>query len=201
MISPIIDSGNQKNESVVWQLESKKNDSPLKTRFFLRGETGNVQTVHLQTSRRPNIKESVCHWNEVCPTPWAGRWSYRERHLHHHFGLIQSDPSYSHGQIDQEDLSWGLCDDVEWNSVQVGKDLTFDFVSDPLVHKSRLVTVQCGDSIITFSDMERYCFDQKDHLDIQISDCERWSSWFPPHTKWTLSVIMSPSVNSKSPNR
>ena len=32
-----------------------------------------------------------------------------------------------------------------------GKGLTFDFFSDPLVHKAILVTVQCADSIITSS--------------------------------------------------
>jgi hypothetical protein len=32
-----------------------------------------------------------------------------------------------------------------------GKGLTFDFFSDPLVCKAILVTVQCTDSIITFS--------------------------------------------------
>ena len=31
-----------------------------------------------------------------------------------------------------------------------GKGLTLDFFSDPLVHKTILVTVQCCDSIITF---------------------------------------------------
>ena len=33
------------------------------------------------------------------------------------------------------------------------KGLTFDFFSDPFVHKTKLVTVQCADSIITFSSM------------------------------------------------
>ena len=63
---------------------------------------------------------SVCHWNEVCHTVSIKvklSRSYRDRHLHHHFGCIQSDPPYSHGQIDQEVISWGLCVGVEWNSV------------------------------------------------------------------------------------
>ena len=38
-----------------------------------------------------------------------------------------------------------------WCETVFGKGLTFDFFSDPLVRKAILVTVQCDDSIITFS--------------------------------------------------
>ena len=38
-----------------------------------------------------------------------------------------------------------------WNETVLVKGLTFDFFSDPLVFKTILVTVQCADSIITFS--------------------------------------------------
>ena len=38
-----------------------------------------------------------------------------------------------------------------WRETVLGKGLTFDFFSDPLVRKDILVTVQCADSIITFS--------------------------------------------------
>jgi hypothetical protein len=38
-----------------------------------------------------------------------------------------------------------------WIEAVLGKGLTFDFFSDPLVRKTILVTVQCADSIITFS--------------------------------------------------
>ena len=37
---------------------------------------------------------------------------------------------------------------VAWSEAVLGKGLTFDFFSDPLVHKDILVTVQCADSII-----------------------------------------------------
>ena len=38
-----------------------------------------------------------------------------------------------------------------WSEAVLGKGLTFDFFSDPLVRKAILVTAQCADSIITFS--------------------------------------------------
>ncbi len=37
-----------------------------------------------------------------------------------------------------------------WSQAVLGKGLTFDFFSDPLVRKAILVTAQCADSIITF---------------------------------------------------
>ena len=37
-----------------------------------------------------------------------------------------------------------------WSEAVLGKGLTFDFVSDPLVHKAILVTAKCADSIVTF---------------------------------------------------
>ena len=40
---------------------------------------------------------------------------------------------------------------TSWSEEVFGKGLTFDFFSDPLVRKDILVTVQCADSIITFS--------------------------------------------------
>ena len=39
-----------------------------------------------------------------------------------------------------------------WSEAVLGKGLTFDFLSDPLVRKTILVTAQCADSIITFVD-------------------------------------------------
>jgi hypothetical protein len=42
-------------------------------------------------------------------------------------------------------------DFVVWNEAVLGKGLTFDFFSDPLVRKTIRVTAQCADSIITFS--------------------------------------------------
>jgi hypothetical protein len=38
-----------------------------------------------------------------------------------------------------------------WSEAVLGKGLTFDFFSDPLVRKAILVTAQCADSIITFA--------------------------------------------------
>ncbi len=43
-------------------------------------------------------------------------------------------------------------DFVVWSEAVLGKGLTFDFFSNPLVRKTILVTAQCADSIITFSD-------------------------------------------------
>ena len=40
---------------------------------------------------------------------------------------------------------------LAWSEAVLGKGLTFDFFSDPLVRKAILVTAQCADSIITFS--------------------------------------------------
>ena len=37
-----------------------------------------------------------------------------------------------------------------WSEAVLGKGLTFDFFSDPLVRKAILVTAKCADSIITF---------------------------------------------------
>ncbi len=42
-------------------------------------------------------------------------------------------------------------DFVAWSEAVLGKGLTFDFISDPLVRKAILLTAQCADSIITFS--------------------------------------------------
>ena len=42
-------------------------------------------------------------------------------------------------------------DFVAWSEAVLGKSLTFDFFSDPLVRKAILVTAQCTDSIFTFS--------------------------------------------------
>ena len=39
-----------------------------------------------------------------------------------------------------------------WSETVLGKGLTFDFFSDPLVRKAILVTAKCVDSIITFAD-------------------------------------------------
>ena len=41
-----------------------------------------------------------------------------------------------------------------WNETVLDNGLMFDFFSDPLVRKDILVTVQCADSIITFSSTE-----------------------------------------------
>ena len=41
--------------------------------------------------------------------------------------------------------------EVVWSEVVLGKGLTFDFFSDPLVRKAILVTAQCADSSITSS--------------------------------------------------
>jgi hypothetical protein len=38
-----------------------------------------------------------------------------------------------------------------WSEAVLGKALTFDFFSDPLTHKSILVTAQCAHSIISSS--------------------------------------------------
>ncbi len=38
-----------------------------------------------------------------------------------------------------------------WSETVIGKGLTFDFFSDPLVRKAILVTAQCADYIITSS--------------------------------------------------
>ena len=59
-----------------------------------------------------------------------------------------------------------------WSEAVLGKGLTFDFFSDPLVRKAILVTVQCADSILQHT-CERYCFAQKDHSDRQNSACDR----------------------------
>ena len=40
-----------------------------------------------------------------------------------------------------------------WSEAVLGKGLTFDFFSDPLVRKVILVTAQCAESIITSSSM------------------------------------------------
>ena len=39
-----------------------------------------------------------------------------------------------------------------WSEVVLGKGLTFDLFSDPVVREAILVTPQCADSIITFPD-------------------------------------------------
>ena len=61
-----------------------------------------------------------------------------------------------------------------WNEAVLGKGLTFDFFSDPLVRKVILVTVKCADSIITFVDSTG-----KDTL---LSKRSTWSQKLLPQT-------------------
>ena len=64
-----------------------------------------------------------------------------------------------------------------WSEAVLGKGLTFDFFSDPLVRKAILVTAQCADSIITFSSTQG-----KDTI-------------LPRRTDWTAKIL--PATNDR----
>jgi hypothetical protein len=154
-------------------MESTKDDSPLKARFFtLRKEIYNRYKEMKQTEQQAVsvvLKRvmSECEWesevieidNDIT-APGASKQTNRTV-----TDKLIKNPSH-------EDFV------TEWSEAVFGKGLTFDFFSDTLVCKVILVTEQCAEAIITSSSThgdtwERYCFDQKDHLDRQNSACDR----------------------------
>ena len=61
-----------------------------------------------------------------------------------------------------------------WSETVFGKGLTFDFFSDPLVHKDILVTTKCTDSMITYGQYRKgYPPFQKEYMDTKNTSSDR----------------------------
>ena len=146
MTSQVTGSGKHKREAAVCSMESTKDDSPLKARFFaVRKEVYKRFKDKQQTeqqaasaalkrsmSERERDSEVIDVDNDIT-APGASKQTNRtvtDRFI--------KKPSH-------EDFV------AAWSEAVLGKGLTFDFFSDPLVRKAILVTAQCADSIITSS--------------------------------------------------
>ena len=146
MTSQVTGSGKHKREAAVCSMESTKDDSPLKSRFFaVRKEVYKRFKDKQQTeqqaasaalkrsmSERERDSEVIDVDNDIT-APGASKQTNRtvtDRFI--------KKPSH-------EDFV------AAWSEAVLGKGLTFDFFSDPLARKAILVTAQCADSIITSS--------------------------------------------------
>ena len=146
MTSQVTGSGKHKREAAVCSMESTKDDSPLKSRFFaVRKEVYKRFKDKQQTeqqaasaalkrsmSERERDSEVIDVDNDIT-APGASKQTNRTV-----TDRLIKKPSH-------EDFV------VAWSEAVLGKGLTFDFFSDPLVRKAILVTAQCADSIITSS--------------------------------------------------
>ena len=129
-------------------MESKKDDCPLKARFLaVRMEIYNRYTEKQQTEQQTvsatlkrgmserERESEVVEIDTDITAPGA-----RKKTNHTVTDLLIKKPSH-------EDFV------AVWSEAVIGKGFTFDFFSDPLVHKAILVTAQCAESIITSSSM------------------------------------------------
>ena len=117
MTSQITVSGKHKRETSVCNIENKKDDSPLKSRFITVRARRESEVIEIDTDiTSPGANKQ---------TKWTVTDKLIKKSSHENFVTTWTDT--------------------------VDKGLTFDFFSDPLVRKDILVTVQCVDSIITFS--------------------------------------------------
>ena len=138
----------RKRREAVCSMEIKKDDSPLKARFLaVRKEIYNrytekqqteQQTVSAALKRGMSECERESEFIEIDTDITApGAIKQTKRTVMDRFKVIKK-PSHV-------DLA------AEWSEEVLGKGLTFDFFSDPLVQKAMLMPAQCADSIITFS--------------------------------------------------
>jgi hypothetical protein len=146
MTSQVTGSGKNKREAAVCSMENTKDDSPLKARFFaVRKEVykrfkDKQQTeqqaasaaIKRSMSERERDSEVIDVDNDIT-APGASKQTNRTV-----TDRLIKKPSH-------EDFV------AAWSEAVLGKGLTFDFFSDPLVRKAILVTAQCADSIITSS--------------------------------------------------
>jgi hypothetical protein len=147
MTSQVTDSGKHKSEATVCSMESTKDDSPLKARFFaLRKEIFNDRYKEKQQTEQQSVstalkrvlsererESEVIEIDNDITAPGASKQTNRTV-----TDKLIKKPS-------REDFV------AVWSEAVLGKGLTFDFFSDTLVPKAILVTVQCADSIITSS--------------------------------------------------
>ncbi len=142
----IIGSGKHKREVAVCSMESKKDNSLLKARFLaMRKEINSRYTEKQQTEQQTDsvsLKRGM---------------SERERES----AIIEIDTDITapgaskqtNGTVTERLIKKPSHEDfvAAWSEAVLGKGLTFDVFSDPLVRKATLVTARCDDSIITFS--------------------------------------------------
>ena len=170
MTSQVTDSGKHKREAAVCSMESTKDDSPLKARFFaVRKEVYKRFKDKQQTeqqaasaalkrsmSERERDSEVIDVDNDIT-APGASKQTNRTV-----TDRLIKKPSH-------EDFV------AAWSEAVLGKGLTFDFFSDPLIRKVILVTAQCADSIITFSIT---------HVDTHVKD-----TILSRRTTWTSKIL------------
>ncbi len=146
MTSQVTGSGKHKREAAVCSMESTKDDSPLKARFFaVRKEVykrfkdkqqteQQAASAALKRSMSERERDSECiEVDNDITAPGASKQTNRTV-----TDRLIKKPSH-------EDFV------AAWSEAVLGKGLTFDFFSDPLVRKAILVTAQCADSIISSS--------------------------------------------------
>ncbi len=93
MISQTTDSGKHKREATVCSMESTKDDSPLKARFFaVRQEIYNLY----KTEAGDRTAGSQCGTQTKYVRARAGQWSYRSRQRYHRSRCKQADQPNCH---------------------------------------------------------------------------------------------------------
>ena len=127
-------------------MESKKDDGPEKARFLtMRGEIYKRYTAQQKAKDQvasSALKRSITQREE-------------EKELTEIDGEITS-PSVvkqAHRTLADRLMKRPTVEEFinVWSEAVLGKGLTFDFFSDPLVRKAILVTAKCADSIITLA--------------------------------------------------
>ncbi len=146
MTSQVTGSGKHKREAVVCIMESTKDDSPLKARFF---------AVRKEVYKRFKDKQQT----EQQAASAALKRSMSERERHSEVIDVDNDitapgaSKQTNRTVTDRLIKKPSHEDfvAAWSEAVLGKGLTFDFFSDPLVRKAILVTAQCADSIISSS--------------------------------------------------
>ncbi len=148
MTSQVTGSGKHKCEAAVCSMESTKDGSPLKARFFVvRKEIYNRYKEKQQTEQ------------QAASAALKRVMSERERESE----VIEIDNDITAPGASKQ-TNWTVTDKLikksshedfvaAWSEAVLGKGLTFDFFSDTLVRQAILVTAQCADPIITSSSM------------------------------------------------
>ena len=139
-------TGSQGRVVEVCSMESKKDDGPEKARFLaVRGEIYKRYTAQQKAKDQvasSALKRSITQREEEgeviemdgdVTSPSAAKQAHRTL-----ADRLMKRPTV------EEFIN-------AWSEAVLGKGLTFDFFSDPLVRKAILVTAQCADSIITFA--------------------------------------------------
>ena len=139
-------TGSQGRVVEVCSMESKKDDGPEKARFVaVRDEIYKRYTAQQKAKDQvasSAVKRSITQREEEgdvieidgdVTSPSAAKQAHR----------TLADRSMKRPTVEEFINAW--------SEAVLGKGLTFDFFSDPIVRKAILVTAKCADSIITFA--------------------------------------------------